>query len=311
MMKKIIPVLIFCSFLLNRLFSAVEIRKETSDFMDRFLQFSGYTQVNYAYLDAGINGFRIKRARIKLTGEVLKNLFYKLQIDTVNNPILLDAQVEFKFSPYANLKFGQFKIPFSLENLVSSFGLDTINRSRIVEELCPGRDMGEKGRDIGFEIYGQLPKIEYSLGVFNGSGINKTDYNQQKDIALRLVFKPLNSVHIALSNYNGRYISNHRSNHVNRNRTGVEMFFVGDYFSLKGEYILGKDEQARKCGWYIQASYYFLPEKFQAVVKCDSIDVDRDINGNHSEVITLGLNYFFSKASKFQINYEFSPRRAW
>ncbi|MGD9346077.1 MAG: porin, partial [Candidatus Aminicenantes bacterium] len=163
------------------------------------LKLSGYTQVGYTRWEQDKRGFRIRQARIQLKGDILKNIDYKIQIDATQSPILLDAEVGINLSPYVNLSFGQFKVPFSIENLISGSELDTINRSNTVNNLCPARDIGTQGRDIGFTISGKYSIFEYTLGVFNGSGKNKTDTNDQLDVAGRMVLTLFHSFSIGLS----------------------------------------------------------------------------------------------------------------
>ncbi|KPK45527.1 MAG: hypothetical protein AMK74_03125 [Nitrospira bacterium SM23_35] len=79
---------------------------------------------------------------------------------------------------------------------------------------------------------------------------------------------------------------------------------VHEQISLKGEYISARDYRADRLGWYVQGGYNFIPDKIQAIVKYESYDADRDIQGDRIDIITLGLNWFFSKMTKLQINYE-------
>lgn len=288
------------------LFSFAEDNNETLTVLnDAPLNLSAYTQVQYDHRGDATDGFKIRRARVGLNGEILKDLHYKLQIDTVKSPILLDAQIEIQFSSYLKLSLGQFKVPFSLENLASSSALDTINRSLTVEKLCPGRDIGAKGRDIGITINGEFSGIEYALGIFNGSGIDKKDFNDKKDISGRLVFHPVRSLSLGLSHYNGRYSSSPGDPAVQRNRTGMDIFFIQSQLSIKGEYILAKDAQTERNGWYLQGGYFLTPKRIQALVRYDSYDKNTDISGDRIGILTVGLNWFFSKKTKFQINYEY------
>ncbi len=287
---------------------AQESKGEIEVLSAQSLELSGYAQVGYTYGDEHKEGFRTRRARLKLKGDILKNIHYKLQIDAVLTPVLVDAQVEMSFIPHAKLTVGQFKIPFSLENLTSSSDLDTINRSQTVEKLCPGRDIGAKGRDIGVTINGEFSSINYTVGIFNGSGINKNDYNDQKDIVGRVAFYLDNSLRFGLSHYNGRYSPDPEAPFIKRNRTGIDLFFIKERFSLKGEYIFARDDETERYGLYIQGGYYFISREIQTIIKYDFFDT-MNIRGDRMDVVTIGLNWFFSKKTKFQINYEYRTRK--
>ena len=215
------------------------------------LNLSGHVHTMYSSGEDSIDGFRIRRARLKLKGEILKNLHYNLQIDAVKSPCLLNATVEFPFFPLANLVFGQFKVPFSRENLTSSSSLDTINRSQTVERLCPGRDIRSSGRDIGLAVNGRFKNLEYTLGIFNCSGINQQDNNENKDISARVVFSPFESLSLGISHYNGRYSPEESAEPFAKTRTGLETSAAKGGFSLKSEIIFARDAEMNKVGWYL------------------------------------------------------------
>lgn len=289
---------------------AEENREESPLYPYKSLKLNAYTQIEYEHLGKNADGFRIRRARLSLKGEILKNIHYGLQVDAVKSPVLLDAMIELGFIPQAGLAFGQFKVPFSLENLTSSSDLDTINRSQTVENLCPGRDIRAAGRDIGISLNGRFSWAEYSLGIFNGSGINKADTNDRKDVAGRLAFYPVSSLVLGLAHYRGGYSSEQGNPILDKNRTGLEIAFVRERLSVKGEYIFARDDETKKYGWYVQGGYYLIPEKIQTIVKYDFFDKNREVRGDQAEVTTLGLNWFFSKKTKLQINYEYHQEEA-
>ncbi|MGB6864221.1 MAG: porin [Candidatus Aminicenantaceae bacterium] len=297
--------LIICLFGVTRISEAEESDEELKIPSDRSLKLGAYTQAGYAHWEEGREGFRIRQARVILKGDILKNIDYKLQIDAVQSPVLLDATIGINLSPYAILSFGQFEIPFSIENLISGSELDTINRSNTVKNLCPGRDIGAKGRDIGATVNGEFSCLVYTLGVFNGSGINKVDTNDQLDVVGRLVFTPFHSLSIGFSHYDGRYSPDLGVPVIKKVRTGIDIFFIKDRTSMKGEYIFARDNQTERSGWYIQGGYYFIQKKLEAIVKQDSFDRNLAFGEDQIVVTTLGINCFFSKKTKVQINYEY------
>lgn len=303
--KREVFLLIFYLFILAGVSEAGEGGDEFPVFSGSAMKLGAYTQVTYTHWEKGRDGFRLRRARVGLKGEILKNINYAIQVDATKSSILLDARVGISFCPKTELNFGQFKVPFSLENLTSTSLLDTINRSQTVEKLAPGRDIGAAGRDIGVTFNGKYSWGEFAVGIFNGSGINKTDNNDQKDAALRLVLYPVSSLGLGFSHYDGKYSSYPGESPERRDRTGFDMFFTNGPLSVKGEYILARDAQIDRCGWYVQGGYYLIQEKTQAIARYDFVDRNKDIQGDRLEVITLGLNWFFSKKTKFQINYEY------
>ena len=123
-----------------------------------------------------------------MSGQLFKWIGFKIEGDfsSQQNPsfALTDGYVDLNFLPEIGLRGGQFKVPFSLEELTSDLFIDTIERS-MVNELAPSRDMGVM-------LQGQLfdRVLGYSVGLFNGSGINTQDNNDEKDVAVRVTLAP-------------------------------------------------------------------------------------------------------------------------
>ncbi|MGD9346139.1 MAG: porin, partial [Candidatus Aminicenantes bacterium] len=109
---------------------------------------------------------------------------------------------------------------------------------------------------------------------------------------------------IGLSHYNGRYNPESGLPIFENHRTGVDILFLPGRFSLKGEYIFTSDDQAERYGWYLQGGYYLIPQTLEAIIKHDHFDGNRTAQGDQIVVTTLGINYFFSRKTKIQINYE-------
>jgi phosphate-selective porin OprO and OprP len=274
------------------------------------LKLSGYAQLLYTGQDSGLDGFTLRRARFSLSGELLKNVRFKLQLDAAKSPALYDAQIDFTLHEKASLRIGQFKVPFSLESLTSGSDLDTVNRSQPVSKLAPGQDIGSSGRDIGAAAFGKIAFIEYTIGVFNGAGMNKADTNEQKDLAGRIIIRPFQFLAVGASVYDGSYSASAGAAPVVRDRAGLEMAFLYQGWSLKGEWIQAEDDQTMKRGWYLQAGCHFLPKTLQGILKVDSFDPDTAAAQDGAKVWTAGLNWFLSGKTKLQVNLEIHKNEA-
>lgn len=268
------------------------------------LKLAGFSQFLYTVWDKGVDSFSARRVRFSLSGELFKNVNCKIQVDAVKSPMILDALVEFKLSSSVGLRIGQFKVPFSMENLTSSADLDTINRSQPEEKLAPGRDTKMNGRDIGAALFGKWSVLEYSFGVFNGSGIDTKDNNSQKDVGARVVVRPVEFLALGAAFYKGRTSVATGSPAYDRNRTGLELALLHGPFSLKGEYIFAKDARLERSGWYIQGGWFLKEKTLQAVLKLDAYDKDRKTSKDRMSLLTAGLNWYFTAKSKLQVNYE-------
>lgn len=268
------------------------------------LRLSGYAQIYAAAWDKDTDTFSLRRARLALSGDIVKNLRFRLNVDVVKSPILLDAEVEFEPSKIVGLKFGQFRLPFSLESFHSTADLDMINRTSVADSLAPGRDNGSSGRDIGLALYGGHSVLEYMFGLFNGAGINKTDTNSHKDWSGRVVIRPVKFLAVGGSLYRGRQSPSVDVPLVRRDKEGLEAALAIKRFSLKSEYIHAVDDTVDKAGWYAQAGFFALPGKLQALLRYEFLDLDRAVPDDAKEIITVGVNWFIQGRTKLQVNYE-------
>jgi hypothetical protein len=284
----------------------------------RQISLTGYSQVRFqTFQESGKhNGFDIRRARVDLKGSVTPYFSYRLQADLVDKPKMIDAYGEIKLADYFALTAGQFKIPFSMENLTSSNKLEMIDRSQVVEALVArSKDVigNQNGRDIGIQVAGtflkikDLPVIEYRLGVFNGSGINVADTaNNAKDIAGRLIITPLKGLSFGGAFYKGidkAIKPDVPGKSQTRDRFGFEISYVVSRVSLKGEYIAGKDGKTSRSGWYIQTGYFVIPQKLQVLGKYDTYDPNTSTANNISTNYVFGLNFNFTSWSRLQAFY--------
>ena len=171
------------------------------------------------------------------------------------------------------------------------------------------------GRDLGIQANGSLckvndaPLLDYQVGFYNGVGVNTSaDNNQSKDVAVRLVFHPLKGLDVGGSYYDGvgNYIVNAtdtKSRNKGRTRWGAELGYEWQGFSLHSEYLKGKDNVITKEGYYVQAAYFLLPQKFQAIAKFDNYDPNKDKADDVSTLYTLGVNYYFNANARLQVAY--------
>lgn len=283
-------------------------RKEIPVIANSKLKLGGYAQIRYRNDESIKDTFDVRRARLDLRAVPTERLELRLQTELAGSSAkILDATAAYHLNPSHKLTAGQFLIPFSLENVTSNTRLETINRSQVVEALVArGGDVigNHNGRDTGVQASGSFFEyegrrlIDYAVGVFNGSGINRADQDEQKDIVGRVVFSIFDDLSIGASIYEGRYIGGRRD------RAGVEFAYTGEPFSVKGEYIQGKDGSTGKEGWYLQAGYFIIPSRVQGVVKFDTFDPDRGVSKNETDVFTARANIYFNKWAFLQVNYE-------
>lgn len=114
------------------------------------------------------NNFEIRRARLVLEGNIhTKKLLYKMQSDFGKGYVTLkDFHADVELAPDVWLRFGQWKRPFSRQQINSSGRLEVADRSITDRAFGAGRDIGVAIRND----YEKSPDVEWILGVFNGTG---------------------------------------------------------------------------------------------------------------------------------------------
>jgi phosphate-selective porin OprO/OprP len=240
------------------------------------------------------SSFNIRRARIEASGKLFTHTKFKVQLDfgQGKDALLKDGYLDFNYFKWAQLKIGQFKEPFSLEELTSSKYIDFLERSTVVSNLSPSRD-------IGMMLHSEFAQgaLGYSLGIFNGNGANqKRDENDDKDIAARLYFRPfahtkavwLKGLQLAANSTIGNQAGTIKDiktptsgihlvewtdgvkSDGRRSRFGMDLAWVMGPFSLKGEYIRtdwdnvqfgAHKEDFDIYGWYVSGSIFLTGEK--------------------------------------------------
>ena len=71
--------------------------------------------------------------------------------------------------------FGQYKVPFGRQQMISSGNQQFVDRSLVSDEYA-------RGRDIGVSVQGAVwsNKIEYRAGMFNGNGLTRPSNDNDK-----------------------------------------------------------------------------------------------------------------------------------
>ena len=332
------------------------------------LTLGGYIQANLESGDVsafegrfGANAlkdrFRLRRARITLTGDFAEQFDFKIEGDfeqsdaaitalrTVNvttgatTTVTNSNRVEFSATdifinwhgiPEANVRVGQWKAPFGLEQLTPDATIYTIERSLPTGALTPERQIGAMlwGKPLTNVLPEQKDLMTYYAGIFNGNGrnFNNNDNNEFMYVG-RLELLPFNgklmgqdaslkiagdylfsrdetgtNISPALNlkvNTDGSLTSFTLASPDERHAYSFDAWLKIGPFDLIGEYL---DEKVRPRGaaalsefeangFYVQGSYFLIPKKLQAVVKWESLDPGQVANDDIHSIIG-GLNYY-------------------
>jgi phosphate-selective porin OprO/OprP len=327
------------------------------------LTLGGYIQANFETGDVSAfegrfgltalkDRFRLRRTRINLTGDYKEQFEFKVEGDFSQSDGLssstrtgfssTDIFINWHGIPEANLKVGQWKAPFGLENLAPDALILTIERSLPTGAIVPERQTGVMlwGKPLTNVAPEQKDLVTYYAGIFNGTGrnFNINDNNEFMYVG-RLELLP----------FKGEWMGQEASLKIagdyffSRDATGTNIspalnLRVGTDGSLSSYTLTSPDErhaysidawlkigpfdliaesfnekvtprggttfsEFEPSGYYVQGSYYLIPKKLQAAVKWESLDPGQVANDNiHS--ITGGLNYYIhGDAIKVMANY--------
>ena len=188
------------------------------------IKFSGYVMSQYQYSDQDSkesNSFNIRMVRMALEGRLMKDFYWKVQLqvngntsDLGSSPRMVDAFAEWQKYEAFKIKAGQFNRPFTFENPMHPITQGFMGYSQNVSKLAGFSDRtGEhasNGRDIGVQIQGDLIKnaagrnlLHYQVGVFNGQGTNHKDVDQRKDVIGGIWVSPVKGLRIGAFGWTG------------------------------------------------------------------------------------------------------------
>jgi hypothetical protein len=148
------------------------------------------------------NEFEVKRARLKASWRPERWMLAMIQIDVaealeLGGSILRDAYVHLSPLDQLQIRVGQFKKPFSGLELQSPGKLRVIERGPGVKYIAEDLLYGD--RDLGVQLSGRLVKsvkLDYEIGVFNGSGPDIDEMDNSKDLVARVQMRPIKQLEL-------------------------------------------------------------------------------------------------------------------
>ncbi len=300
----------------------------------------------------GHSSFLIRRARIGARGAISDRISYFFLTEFgdngftrrngASNPgrtqsvaVLTDATVTVRIlGDMLYLRMGQLKLPFGIDGFQGIPAWTFASESEVTAQMLlrPNRNWAaDTGigaarligayRDIGAMLFGEAKvgpgKIGYGVGVFNGNNVNQQDDNQNKDIIGKVQYDM--KIGKLIVEVGGSFaFGKHTQLILNYRRLGAELEVKYGPFGVRGEYIVGADEQtaARQLstgakeindrGFYAMGWYYIIPKTLHFLVRYDQFVADNEANQSEDYVnrLTFGLNFHFFKQNKFIFNYE-------
>ncbi|NDV69466.1 porin [Dysgonomonas sp. 25] len=290
-------------------------------FNSPYIQIGGNGQLMYQYTDGKRvhNDFKAKNLFLSVNGRLNESFRYGFLLE-MTNPSVQEFWAEWTAATEFNLKVGQFKSPFTLESQLVPATLETAAYSRTIANLVgyAGEDDTMKkqnnknnfGRDAGIMASGELVSlpaghnlIQYSVGLFQGTGVTTGEVNNTKDLAAMILFQPVKGLRVGGGTYQGEVYYNN-VDHV-RNRWFVSADYKADCFYARSEWLRANDGGTDKEGMYLLGLYYLVPKKLNALAKFDYYNQNKSVN-KEAKDYTVGFNYYFYPQCRIQLNYTYS-----
>ena len=309
-------------------------QKETNwlkDFTSR-ITFNGYAQGGWSYQDAGgakTNSYNLKRTLLWAKARITDRWSFLFMHDF--SSVVQEFYTDYRISNDKSLsvRLGQFKHSYTMENPMSPTQLELIDiYSQAVLYLAgegPDPLNGVNyGRDQGLMVYGDLFKdfLHYELALMSGQGINRKDANNQKDVLAKLEVRPFQGFRVGASGYlgTGNAVGTAAWNptinvgdNYRRNRYAVSAeyktlpYSKGVYkearpASVRAEWLGGKDGDVGSRGGYVTTCIP-LYDALDLVASGETFDRNTKVDGWDQTNLTLGVQYWFYKKCRLQLQY--------
>jgi hypothetical protein len=295
---------------------------------------NGYMQGGYEYSDKGGNttsSFNFKRAIFWGRARITDRWSFMFMNNFALSKGVLEFWTDYRITNNKALtvRVGQFQHPFSMESPLTPVMLELIDiTSQSVTNLANGYEplLGPNyGRDQGIMLLGDLfnDHFHYELAVMNGQGINTADGNSDKDVILKLEYRPSKEFRLVASGQKGR---GHAINTVAWNDIAVgddyrrdRVSFGGELkvptllgrqsssggINLRSEFLAGKDGDVSSRGAYLTGSVA-LGKGVDVIASADYYDRNTSTSGWQQTNVTGGVQYWFYPKCRLQLQYTHS-----
>ena len=303
----------------------------TKDFASR-ITLNGYAQGGWSYQDANDkpqNAYNLKRTLLWAKARITDRWSFMFMHDF--SSVVQEYYTDYRVTKGNELtvRFGQFKHSYTMENPMSPTQLELVDvYSQAVLYLAgegPDPLNGVNyGRDMGLEVYGDLANgvLHYNLGLMSGQGINRKDQNNQKDFIAKLELRPIDGFRVVASGYLGTGCAvgtaawnpeiNVGDNYKrNRYSVGAEYKtqpYTGSKYkearpaSVRAEWLGGQDGNVGSCGGYVTTCIPVV-DALDIVASGETFDRNTKVEGWDQTNLTVGLQYWFYKKCRMQLQY--------
>lgn len=319
-MKKIFCIAVFAALSLCAL-SQNKVQQVVDKLSDRF-SFRGYAQLGWEYHDQSDPNNEFKLSKLIIMGDMrITDKWNAFAMFDFRGFTLQELWMNYKVQPWLNVKVGQFKTPFTIENPLSPSILETIGQPSLATSyFVMGKGLmmpSGAGRDIGLTVYGDAGQyVSYNLAVMNGAGRGKSDDNSWKDFVARLTFHPTKFLDISASTILGKGATKSLDEtHLGlvwedrlvekdytRNRFAVGAYLKTSPIDVRAEWMWGKDGEYDSNGGYVTTQVKNIGVNgLDFVASFDHLETSFT-----TDRYQAGLQYWFYKKCRLQAGYSYT-----
>ncbi len=250
--------------------------------------------------------FSVPRARLGVSGAITAKITWHLVGDFANvtndGRVLRDAYLQFTAHPQFAVQFGQMVAPFSLERLTTYSKLELIDRSVIGTSLAPSRDLGL----MVFNVEPWRGWLTYGAAIINGTGQNRADENDAKDVVGRIATRVPHLPHLSV----GANVQTGEQAAGTRHRYGVDLNYEAREYRIAVERLAQRRDYATRvdtAGFSVIGAYKHhakqpTPHYAGYELAARFVDVEDDADALTSHQLQAGGTYFVTPALRLQSN---------
>jgi phosphate-selective porin OprO/OprP len=283
--------------------------------------------IGFGEEDSTSTGFKLARIRPGLRGTIFQPwvkyvvTFELSDTSGERDAKFKDTYVEFTKEAMANVRMGQFKVPFSLQELASDQHNLFVERS-ITNVFSPARDAGVmlSGRT-------EEKRFGFNLGAFNGAGESRSQDDEGLMYVARVFVDPFGEyktnegaqempeehvLHVGAAfrtGEGGRGFDNPGVvEHINdQDAWNFELGWKWQRFYASGEYFSQSTEQQNPTaasdvdadGFHVQASVMTIPKRLELGARYAVVDANTDAAGSEAtEIRGVGNWYWWGDSLK-------------
>lgn len=244
------------------------------------MEIRGRVHVQAAYVDADNDAgsddystMELRRARLGARISLPNNFRAHVEGNILPNEAnLRAAYIQWREYKPAYVKFGYDKPLSSFEENESSAEILTVERSHLTNTLAA------PGETTGLLVEGKMAPLFYGIGLFNDEGTSRNTDNTTADYLFNVRggvnLKPTDGSNLtAMVTYLQSDDPNGNVGSKFEDVTIASLVYSVGGFQIRGEYMIGSNNDDDTDGFYIQPSF-MLTEKLQAVVRYEQMESD-------------------------------------